>query len=132
MNGAIDLQSPVVVASLGSIGVESDGDGNERLPEMDADDLYEQGDTTYLTLAPRILNLQKVTDRLSELEDAMMTAVIDTCDGAEMSAEDMLERRKVDTKRILRGIDMLAVRYIDRRRTVGCGSRRQNTVGPCF
>jgi len=100
MKGAIDLQSPVAVAGLGSIDVESDGDGDGRLPEMDADDLYEQGDTTYLTLAPRILNLQKVTGRLSELEDAVMTAVDDTSDGAEMSVEDVLERLKVDTERI--------------------------------
>ena len=98
MKGAIDLQSPVAVAGLGSIDVENDGDG--RLPEMDADDLYEQGNTTYLTLAPRILNLQKVTDRLSELEDAVMTAVDDTSDSAEMSVEDVFERLKVDTERI--------------------------------
>jgi len=100
MKGEIDLQSPVAVAGLGSIDVA--GDTDERLPKMDADDLYEEGDNTYLTLAPRILNIEKVTDRLSELEDAVMTAVDDTSDddGTEMSVEDVLDHLEVDSEQI--------------------------------
>ena len=76
------------------------------LPELransDADDVYDQDGATYLTLAPRILNLEKITDRLSELEDAVMTAVDDTSDsdGANMSVGDVLELLDVDQKRI--------------------------------
>jgi cytoskeletal protein CcmA (bactofilin family) len=100
MNGAIDLQSPVAVAGLGSIEVASDDD--ERLPEMDENDVYEQDGARYLTLAPRVLNLEKVTDRLSELEDAVMTAVDDTSDddGAEMEVEDVLELLEVDPAQV--------------------------------
>ncbi|WP_227134740.1 hypothetical protein [Halorubellus salinus] len=100
LNGPIDLQSPVAVAGLGSIEVESDDEA--RLPEMDEADLYDQGDSTYLTLAQRVLNLEKVTDRLSELEDAVMTAVDDTSDdeGAEMSVDDVLALLDVDSDRV--------------------------------
>jgi len=100
LNGSIELESPVAVAGLGSMDVERDDD--ERLPEMDADDLYDQDGATYLTLAPRVLNLEKITDRLSELEDAVMTAVDDTSDsdGTDMSVDDVLELLDVDSDRI--------------------------------
>lgn len=100
LNGAIDLKSPVAVAGLGSIDVE--GDDGARLPEMDETELYEQGERTYLTLAPRVLNLEKVTDRLSELEDAVMTSVDDTSDddGAEMTVDEVLALLDVDPDRL--------------------------------
>lgn len=95
VNGTLDLQSPVAVAGLGVVDVEGSDDG--RVPEMDTDDLYDQDGATYLTLAPRILNLEKVTERLSELEDAVMTVVDDTTDdGAGMSVDDVLDLLDVD------------------------------------
>jgi hypothetical protein len=99
--GPLDLQTPVAVAGLGQIEVAEDGDETvDRLPEMDADDLYQQDETTYLTLAPRILNLEKVTERLEELEQAVMAAVDDTSgdDGTEMSVDDVLSLFDVDMR----------------------------------
>jgi len=97
-DGPLDVETPVTVAGLGNIDVTADGEEGERLPEMDASDCYEQDGTTYLTLAPRILNLEKVTGRLEELEQAVMAAVDDTSGdgGTEMSVEDVLSLFDVD------------------------------------
>lgn len=98
--GPLELTTPVAVAGLGRIEVADDETTEERLPEMDADDLYERDDTTYLTLAPRILNLEKITDRLDELEHAVMSAVDDTSgdEGTEMSVDDVLSLFDVDIR----------------------------------
>lgn len=99
--GPLELTTPVAVAGLGQIEVDDADDGPaERLPEMGADDLYEQDGTTYLTLAPRILNLEKITERLEELEDAVMAAVDDTSgdDGTEMSVDDVLSLFDIDLR----------------------------------
>lgn len=80
---------------------DNTGEGNEgaskaELPAMDAADRYDQDGTTYLTLAPRILNLEKVTDRLAELEDGVMAAVDDTSGSdAELSVEEVLSKLDV-------------------------------------
>jgi hypothetical protein len=61
-------------------------------------DLYEGAETTYLTLAPRVLNLSKVTDRLDELERGIMSAVDDASDddGATASVSEVLSALDVD------------------------------------
>lgn len=71
-DGNVTFRSPVRVAGLGSLDSEDDAD---QLPEMTERDLYEQGGTTYLTLSPRILNLEKVSDRLDDLDSAIQRAV---------------------------------------------------------
>lgn len=97
-DGPLTFETPVRVAGLGQLDVADDGDA---LPTMAAEDVYDQDGTTYLTLAPRVLNLEAVTDRLDELERAVMAAVDDTSgDGtAEMSVADVLELLDVDVDR---------------------------------
>lgn len=103
VGGTLDLKTPVAVAGLGRLRVaEGADDGSEdngsELPTMTDDDRFEREDTTYLTLAPRVLNLEQVTDRLDELETAIMAAVDDTSsdDGASMDVEDVLSLLDVD------------------------------------
>lgn len=106
VDGSLQLESPVAVAGLGRLDVSEaagdaagdvadsqDAETDGRLPRMTEADLYEQGDKTYLTLASRVLNLEKVTDRLDELERGIMAAVDDTNTdgGADMSVSDVLE-----------------------------------------
>lgn len=90
-DGSLTLETPVAVAGLGPLDV-ADATGEGRLPEMDASDRYEQGGTTYLTLAPRVLNLEAITERLEELEEGIMATVDDTSDegGADLAVEDVL------------------------------------------
>jgi hypothetical protein len=101
-DGPLTLETPVAVAGLGRLDVEDSSDedsmgedstGEGSLPEMDASDRYEQDETTYLTLAPRVLNLEAVTERLEELEDGIMAAVDDTSDegGADLSVDEVLD-----------------------------------------
>lgn len=97
IESTLELPTPVTVAGLGKIDVDGDtSDG--RLPEMTSDDIYTQEDTSYLTLAPRILNVEKATDRLQELEDGIMDVVDDTSsdDGTEMTVTNVLELLDVD------------------------------------
>lgn len=104
VDGPYQMESPVGVAGLGHLALDEDED-DERLPELTADDLYEQDGTAYLTLAPRILNLEAVTDRLSTLEDGMMATVADSSDldRTEMSVEDVLSELGVDQERYVSG-----------------------------
>ena len=97
VGGTLDLETPVTVAGLGRLDVEADED-EPTLPTMTADDRYERDDTTYLTLAPRVLNVEEVTDRLDELETAIMTVMDDTSgdDEATMAVEDVLSVLDVD------------------------------------
>lgn len=99
-DGNVTFRTPVEVLGLGQLeadggdggsggGGENGGDG--ELPVMTEADRYEQDGTSYLTLAPRILNLEKVTDRLDELERAIMSVVDDASDDREnMSVGDVL------------------------------------------
>jgi cytoskeletal protein CcmA (bactofilin family) len=97
LDGPYRFESPVAVAGLGELTL----DEAERHPVVTEDDIYEQDDTGYLTLAPRILNLEAVTDRLSALEDGIMATVADTsdADGTEMSVADVLTELDVDMDR---------------------------------
>jgi len=66
VEGDILLSTPVTVTGLGELDV-----GDKKLPTMNESDLIEVDGETYLSLSPRILNVQKVTDRLDELEGAL-------------------------------------------------------------
>lgn len=109
-DGPVELASPVAVAGLGELDVTahegdepSEDDAAGRLPEMTAEDLYDRGDATYLTLAPRMLNLEKVTERLDELERAVLGAVDDTSDegASERSVAEVLSALDVETDAIV-------------------------------
>ncbi|MFO7927403.1 MAG: hypothetical protein ACQET5_02800 [Halobacteriota archaeon] len=95
-DGSITFETPIAVAGLGTLDLPTDG----GLPEMDADDTYEREGTTYVTLAPRILNLEKVTERLEELERGIMDVVDDTSDDADdrLGVEAVLELLDVDVE----------------------------------
>lgn len=99
VDGGLTLETPVSVAGLGLLDVADHDDGNsERPPEMTREDLHQSNGTTYLTLAPRILDLEKVTDRLNELEMRIMDIVEDTTGEGppEMSVEHVLDVLDVD------------------------------------
>lgn len=66
VEGQMELATPVTVTGLGELEM-----GEEDMPTMDDSDLVSVEGSTYLTLSPRILNLEKVTDRLDELEGAL-------------------------------------------------------------
>jgi hypothetical protein len=97
VSGTVEMESPVKVAGLGLLDVEAQYDpasaedeGEEpqgRLPEITEADLYEREDQTYLTLAPRVLNLDKVADRLAELEGAIMDVVNDATDDEDVATD---------------------------------------------
>lgn len=69
---SVTLETNVTVTGLGRVEVEPDEP--PRLPRLTEADVYEDDDTTYLTLAPRIMNLDRVTDRLASLEETVTDA----------------------------------------------------------
>ncbi len=62
----LKLSDPVSVTGLGELELPEG-----RLPTMDNDDIIEIDGSTYLSLSPRILNLEKVKKRLDKLEGAL-------------------------------------------------------------
>ena len=92
-DGRIEFETPLSVAGLGELDL-STGERAEdgSLPSMDEDDVYERDGTTYITMAPRVLNLEKITSRLDELERGIMAAVDDTTgpDAETMDVDDVL------------------------------------------
>jgi cytoskeletal protein CcmA (bactofilin family) len=98
-DGPLTLETPVSVAGLGELDLDGESD---QLPEMTDADVHDRDGTTYLTLAPRLLNLEKVRDNLDELEEGIMAAVDDTSGdgGAEMSVSDVLGKLGVDHEQI--------------------------------
>lgn len=103
-DGTLELETPVSVAGLGELDVGPDDrngqrtDTGDRLPRMTEADLYEQDETKYLSLAPRVLNLAAVTDRLEELERGIRSAVTDASDdeGATASVSEVLASLDID------------------------------------
>lgn len=93
-DGGISFETPLSVAGLGELDL-STGERAEdgSLPSMDADDVYERDGTTYVTMAPRVLNLEKVTARLDELERGIMEVVDETSESEDekMDVDDMLD-----------------------------------------
>lgn len=71
LEGEVGFESPVTVAGLGELETAEEG-----LPTMDDSDIVEVEGQTYLSLTPRILNLQAVSDRLDELESTLSTVAV--------------------------------------------------------
>lgn len=92
----LTLETPVTVTGLGR--VEVDPEEPPRLPRLTEADLYEDEETTYLTLAPRIMNLDRVTDRLASLEETVgdtARAVYDESDRPDI--EETVSRLEPDS-----------------------------------
>lgn len=87
----VAFESPVTVTGLGQIETAAEG-----LPRMDADDVVEVDGETYLSLSPRILNLEAVSDRLDELEDALDTVVTASGRDERAAPEELLAVLGVD------------------------------------
>ncbi|RJX44125.1 hypothetical protein DM826_03355 [Halonotius aquaticus] len=73
VEGKVEFDTPVTVTGLGQLDIDE-----ADFPTMDEDDLIELHESTYLTLSPRILNLEVVTDRLEELELTLQKVVTAT------------------------------------------------------
>lgn len=99
-DGPISFETSLAVAGLGELDL-STGDRAEdgSLPMMDDNDVYERDGTTYVTMAPRVLNLEKVTARLDELEHGIMEVVDDTSadEDTKMGVDDVLDVLGVDS-----------------------------------
>lgn len=81
-DGAVTFGSPVAV-----VGVADNSSTDEAsLPSMTAADLCDRDGTTYLTLAPRLLNVDRVAERLETLE----TRLAEIVEGA-MTAEETVD-----------------------------------------
>ncbi|QSG08472.1 bactofilin family protein [Halapricum desulfuricans] len=91
VEGEIELASPVTVTGFGRLELPDEG-----MPTMDMDDLIEVEGSTYLSLSPRILNLEEVTDRLEELEGALDRVATATSADDVPPAQDLLETLGVD------------------------------------
>jgi cytoskeletal protein CcmA (bactofilin family) len=88
VDGELTLETPVAVTGLGRLEIEN----APTTPTLTMADRYEQDVHTYLTMAPRILNLKKVTDRLDELETALKETVtaLYASDQGEVSVDRVL------------------------------------------
>jgi len=74
LEGSVRFESPVTVTGLGDLDAETDA-GVGGLPTMDESDVIDVDGGTYLSLSPRILNLEAVTDRLDSLEETLQRVV---------------------------------------------------------
>lgn len=91
LEGELELVTPLTVTGLGTLET---ADGS--LPAMDETDIITVDDSTYLSLSPRILNLEKVTDRLDELEGALDEVVRATSREEVPPARELLDVLGVD------------------------------------
>ncbi|WP_276259444.1 hypothetical protein [Haloglomus litoreum] len=91
LEGDVRFESPVTVTGLGELEAEG-----PDLPTMDADDILEVGDGTYLSLSPRILNLEAVTDRLDTLEETLQRVATATSRDEVPPATELLATLGVD------------------------------------
>lgn len=97
LEGDVRFESPVTVTGLGELEAETaDADGGTSLPTMDETDIVEVGDGTYLSLSPRILNLEAVTDRLDTLEGTLQRVVTATSRDEIPPATELLATLGVD------------------------------------
>ncbi|MFB6159143.1 MAG: hypothetical protein ABEJ95_05830, partial [Candidatus Nanohalobium sp.] len=67
IRGEIDFETPVKVKSIKT---------EDGYPELDQDDIYRQEEEDYLTLAPRIINLEEVMSQLKEIRKFIRSKVI--------------------------------------------------------
>lgn len=93
LEGELELATPLTVTGLGPLET---GDGDADMPTMDEEDIIAIEDSTYLSLSPRILNLEKVTDRLDELEGALQEVVTASSRDEVPPARELLEVFGVD------------------------------------
>jgi hypothetical protein len=91
IEGELELVSPLTVTGLGPLEM-----ADEAMPTMDETDIIAVDDSTYLSLSPRILNLEKVTDRLDELEGALQEVVTASSRDEVPPASELLEVLGVD------------------------------------
>lgn len=91
-DGEVRLETPVIVAGFGRVELDDD----RIYPEMTEADLLEHQDTTYLSLAPRLLNLERVADRLDALQAEIVAAAV--ADGSDDDGvlESVLDDLNVD------------------------------------
>lgn len=81
VDGAYDLETPVDI-----VGVQlTDPESGEQATLTDADTLTRDG-TRYLTLAPRLLDIESVADRLDELEGYLRELVVGSSTTADTRA----------------------------------------------
>ena len=91
VEGEIELATPVTVTGFGELELP-----DARLPTMDEDDLISVDESTYLSLSPRILNLENVKDRLEELEEALQSVATATSADEVPPARELLATLGVD------------------------------------
>lgn len=95
VEGSVEFDTPVTVTGLGQLDIEE-----SDFPKMDEDDLVDLQDSTYLTLSPRILNLEAVTDRLEELESTLQDIVTATSGDETPDADKILKTLGVSNDHI--------------------------------
>jgi hypothetical protein len=95
LEGDVRFESPVAVTGLGELEAAADDDGGD-LPRMDETDILEVSGETYLSLSPRILNLEAVTDRLDQLEATLQRVVTATSRDEIPPATELLATLGVD------------------------------------
>ncbi|MFB6158987.1 MAG: hypothetical protein ABEJ95_05020, partial [Candidatus Nanohalobium sp.] len=88
IRGEIDFKTPVKVKSIKT---------EDGYPELDQNDIYRQEEEDYLTLAPRIINLEEVMHQLKEIRKFIRSKVISdrlikTDKGANFDKELIQER----------------------------------------
>lgn len=95
LEGNVRFESPVVVTGLGELEAAAADDGGD-LPRMDKTDIVEVSGETYLSLSPRILNLEAVTERLDQLEGTLQRVVTATSRDEIPPATELLTTLGVD------------------------------------
>jgi cytoskeletal protein CcmA (bactofilin family) len=94
VEGDIEIRTPVTVVGLGP------ADTGRTPPKMGTEDLYRRDERSFLTLAPRLLNLERVKQRLSELETAVSTATAKTRDEARLSVDELFDVLDIDPRHV--------------------------------
>jgi hypothetical protein len=95
LEGDVRFESSVAVTGLGELETGAADEGGD-LPTMDGTDIVEVAGETYLSLSPRILNLEAVTDRLDELEATLERVVTATSRDEIPPATELLATLGVD------------------------------------
>jgi cytoskeletal protein CcmA (bactofilin family) len=89
IDGTLEMETPVEVVG---VGATTSGDPSE-MPTLTAEDTYVMDDVTFLTLAHRVVDLERMQDRLENLEEAIWTAAVDPDDNHD--PEEMFRRLTV-------------------------------------
>lgn len=73
VDGGLELETPVSVLAIPEADLDDRRDGDPRLTRAD---LVEHDDTRYLTLAPRLLRLSEISNRIDAVEDLLTDVVV--------------------------------------------------------